>query len=360
NKKNLITALKQKALLLAKNKKWQASLDCILDLEKVASATKETETNKAFLMGRIAYEMADTGNYGEAGHRWKRALRLDPDNSELIHNIAVCSTLMINREEEEKYWVDTLRAWHKELSHKGEDAYLKNLIIETHKRFGGKYLHKTGDDNLREQIRKSMDTSGESFHRVDDPSGASRPGSKKAGGSTPEARPEPSPSVDLNSHLGKGMDAYGKRNWKGAIASFELHLKDHSDDGPTWDKLAWALLHDNKGNSAFKLWEKMLEKGPDPERAKESLVQAKLDTARMLKKKMMLNPALAQLKSLQKIVPDSSEVFQEIGLLYAEKEDWPNASYYYDKALETNPNEKTLRTLAREAKTRARSLRARA
>ncbi len=361
-KKNLVLAYKQKALLLSKNQKWQAAIECLDELEKVSGLTKEIETNRAFLLGRVAYELADEGQYAEAGHRWKRATRLDPENSEILHNLAVCSTLMIKREEEEKYWVDTLRSWHKELSIKGEDSYLKNLIIETHKRFGGKYLRQTGDDNLRDQIRKAAEAGAESIHRVDDGrSGASvqknspSPGEKTSGSQTPAAT-----QADLSTHLGKGMDAYGKRNWNGAISSFELHLKDHPSDGETWDKLAWALLHNNKGNHAFKLWQKLVKEGPESERAKESLIQAKLDTARMLKGKLMFNPALAQLKGIQKVAPDSSEVYHEMGLIYAEKEDWPNASFYYDKALEFNPNEKVLRTLAREAKTRARSMRARA
>lgn len=359
NKKGLILAYKQKALLLAKNKKWQAALDCIMDLEKVSGTSKEIETNKAFLLGRIAYELAEEGHYAEAAHRWKRALRFDSENTEILHNVAVCSTLMINREDEERFWVDTLRGWHKELSIKGDDVYLKNLIIETHKRFGGKYLRQTGDDSLRDQIRKAAEAEGHEIHQVGDENSRGR-GGAKPGASVQTTTHAAPPKVDVNTNVGRGMDAYGKRNWKGAIASFELHLKENPKDGEVWDKLAWALLHDNRGNSAFKLWEKLVEEGPDSDRAKESLVQAKLDTARMLRKKKMLNPALAQLKSLVKVVPESSELYQEMGTIYAEKEDWPNASYYFEKALEFNPNEKTLRTQAREARTRARSLRTKA
>ena len=363
NKKNLILAYKQKALLLSKNKKWQPALDCINELEKLTGRTQEIEKNKAFLLGRIAYNLADQGQYAEAALRWKRALRLDPDNAEILHNIAVCATLMINREEEEQYWVETLRAWHKDLSVKGDDPYLKNLIIETHKRFGGRFLRQTGDDSLRDQIQIGAEASSKTAHQVGDgrAPGTADPKPPVTSQETKETESTGSSSpVEASTHLTRGMDAYGKRNWKGAIASFELHLKEHPKDGEAWDKLAWALLHDNQGNRAFKVWEKMVKQGPESERALESLIQAKLDTARMLKKKMMFNPALAQLKGIQKLAPDSWEVYHEMGLIYQEKEDWPNAAYYFDKALEINPNEKTLRALAREAKTRARSLRARA
>jgi tetratricopeptide (TPR) repeat protein len=348
DKTELLEALKQRSVLLAKNRNWNETIKDLDRVEELEGLTEDIKENKIFLLSRLAIELADRGQYADAAHRWRRALRLDPNRSYILHNLAVCSTLLLNKEDETRYWVDTLRAWHRDLAEKGDDTYLKHLIIETHKRFGGRYLNLTGDESLRKQ----MASSGPPVitPRAIGPSGEQ---SQERSPSAPSKEP-----LLPGSPATIGMEAFAQQNWRGAIASFEMHLKQNPQDGEIMNKLGWGFLHGNQANRAFATWQKMILEGPGQQLAKESYVQAKLETARNLRNRRMINPALVQLKDALKVVSDSPAVYQELGDIYYERQEWLNAAFYYEKALELNPNDKGLRQLARSVRNRSRSTRA--
>jgi tetratricopeptide (TPR) repeat protein len=377
-KRNLINCLKERACLLAKKGKYSDALNDLDEIEKFGGTGEEVEQARAFLLSRIALKLATQGHYVEAAHRWRRAERMAPDNSFLLHNLAVCATLTHNHDEEDKYWVETLRAWHRELNTKGDDEYTKNLIVETHRRFGGKYLRQTGDESLREEVSKVKAPPGVAFHAMGMapgvssastgpvpgvPAKPSMPGAGSApGGKGPRQKvadqPKPVPSAPPGTPAAAGLDAFARKDWRGAVQHFEKHLKTNPEDGNILDKLGWALLHAGQGNRAFALWLKMLREGPDQETGKESFIRAKVDTAKVLQKKMMTNPAMVQLKDVLKHVPDSKEVLEVLGNLYKEKNDLMNAVFYLEKALEVDPNDKELRLEVRQLRSRARSVRA--
>lgn len=369
-KEQLLDLLKQRAVLWAKNSRWGEALKDLDKISEVGSDSPELTENRIFVLSRMALKLAEGGHYAEACHRWRRALKLDPNRSSLLHNLAVCATLMLNRQDEDKYWVDALRAWHKELSTRGDDIYLKNLIVETHKRFGGRYLNQTGDENLREQVRQVQAAAAAGVpHAMGGIGGApqqtARPGPSQPGPSRPGQPPRSSappvgPPVPIagDPEVQAGLDAFGRQSWLEAVRHFEKHLKDHPEDGSVMDKLGWALLHAGQGNKAFALWSTMLNKGPDKETGRESYIRAKLETARNLRKRMMHNPALVQLKDVLKQVPDSKEVLIELAEIYRDREDWVNASYYYEKSLEVDPNDKETRHILRKIRTKARSVKA--
>lgn len=340
----LILALKQRVLLCARHMMWNETLRDLDQVEELEGPSEDARIIRIHIMSQQAMELAQKGLYADAAHRWRRALRLDPDNSNILHNLAICASLLINKEEENKYWVDTLRVWHQQLGDHEENEYLKYLIVETHKRFGGRFLNQTGDENLRNQISKigSAHTSPELPHATGD-------SSRNQSQSVQEVSGPPGSPVSL------GQEAFRQRNWLGAISSFELHLADHPQDGGIMDKLAWAYLHADQGIKAFSLWQKMIQEGPDIALAKKSFVQAKLDTARSLRSRKMINPALVQLKDALKLVSDSAVIYHELGDIYSEKQEWVNASFYYEKAIEFNPTDKNVRQLFRAAKTRSRS-----
>jgi tetratricopeptide (TPR) repeat protein len=373
--RQILELLKQRGVLWAKNSRWGEALKDLDKIAEVGGDTAELTENRIFVLSRMALKLAEGGHYAEACHRWRRALKLDPNRSTVLHNLAVCATLMLNRQDEDKYWVDTLRAWHKELSTRGDDVYLKNLIVETHKRFGGKYLNQTGDENLREQVRQVQAAASVGVpHAVGGvgmgPQQTPRTGPPRS----VSARPGPYRSVSARTgppltvgppaplagdpDVQAGLDAFGRQSWLEAVRHFENHLKGNPDDGSVMDKMGWALLHAGQGNKAFGLWAKMLSSGPDKETGRESFIRAKLETARNLRKRMMHNPALVQLKDVLKQIPDSKEVLVELAEIYRDREDWVNSSYYYEKALEVDQNDKEIRHILRKIRTKARSVRA--
>ncbi|MBE7488470.1 MAG: hypothetical protein KJ050_10440 [Candidatus Omnitrophica bacterium] len=341
---DLILALKHRFLLLARHKMWNEALKDLDQIEELDGPSENLRINRINIISHQALELAQKGLYADAAHRWRRALRYDADNPNLLHNLAICASLLINKEEENKYWVDTLRVWHQQLGDHEDNEYLKHLIVETHKRFGGRFLNQTGDESLGNQMPKP------GVHPAS-------PGSPHAAGEigqgqTPE---EPEPGGPPGSPVSLGQNAFKQRNWQGAISSFELHLADHPQDGPVMDKLAWAYLRADQAIKAFSLWQKMIQEGPDSTLARKSFVQAKLETARSLRSRKMINPALVQLKDALKLVNDAAVIYQELGDIYSEKQEWVNASFYYEKSIEFNPTDKNVRALFRAAKTRARS-----
>ncbi|MCG3195923.1 MAG: hypothetical protein HUU16_17325 [Candidatus Omnitrophica bacterium] len=348
-KKELLLALKQRAVILAKNSNWTAALKDLDRIEELEPGNDDVRDGRVFILSRQAIELADSGHYADAAHRWRRALRLDPNNSYILHNLAVCATLLLNKEEETRYWVETLRAWHRDLTERGDDPYLKNLILETHKRFGGRFLNLTGDEGLRAQVSLAPPPPDGTPRAMGDSSTVAK--TRKP---TPEAEPSrPAPPAGAPESV--GLEAFKAQNWAGAVASFELHLKENPKDFEVMNKMAWALHHSNQANRAFATWQKMIQEDIGKELARESYVQAKLDTARALRRRMMVNPALVQLKDALKVVPDSAAVYQELAEIYNERQDWINASFYYEKAVELLPNDKGLRQQARAVKLRARS-----
>ncbi len=341
-KEQLLIALKQRAILFGKHGMWNEALKDLDQIEEVEGATEDVRDNRIHVLCQQAHELAEKGLYADAAHRWRRALRLAPTDFRILHNLAISATLLINKEEETKYWVDTLQGWHRELSEKGESDYIKHLIVETHKRFGGRFLAQTGDESLRVQLAKAPVAGDlrQTAHIVSDPAKDSTVEKETAPPGTPQAI---------------GLEAYKQRNWEGAIASFEMHLKEHADDVSIMDKLAWACLQGEHTNRAFSIWQKMIQEGMAVDLAKKSFIQAKLDAAKSFRQRRMMNPALVQLKDALKVVCDSYQVYQELGDIYFEREDWVNAGIYFEKAVELNPNDRHSRQMARTAKTRARS-----
>ena len=350
--KRLVNAYKHRAVLLARNKKWNESLADIDRIEKVEGLTEEIKENRIFILSHLALDLAEKGQYAEAGLRWRRALQLDPDRSDLLHNLAVCATLLLNREDENIYWVETFRAWHRELSQKGDDPYLKSLILESHKRFGGRYLHQTGDEGLRDEVSRLISSEGIVLHAMGPNSGAV-PGGKQSR----ESAPVPSKRISTaapGTPEADGLDAFSRQNWAVAIENFKKHLEEHPDDGSIMDKLGWSLMHAKHGNEAFALWRRMLKDGPDKETGKESYIRAKLDTARKLRRQMMTNPAMVQLKDVLKYIPDSKEVLVELAGIYKDRGDNANALQYYQKAIEVDPTDRSLSNIVRELKMKTR------
>jgi tetratricopeptide (TPR) repeat protein len=346
SKAALIQALKMRAILLAKSRNWNDALRDLDRIEEAEGSTEDLLENRIFLLSRLAIEMADRGQYADAAHRWRRALRLDPNRSHLLHNLAVCATLLINKEDETRYWIETLRAWHRDLSEKGDDPYLKHLILQTHKRFGGRYLNQTGDEGLRRHLQAAPASDGK-------PHAMGPKGEEIA-----LEPPAPTKHISSTSAEATGLEAFKKQNWQAAIISFETHLKEDPQDHETMDKLGWAYKEANQANRAFGIWQKMIQEGRGSDLAKESYVRAKIETARTLRARKMINPALVQLKDVLKVVPDSSAVYQELAEIYCERQEWVNASFYYEKAVECNPNDKALRQHWRSVKQKSRSVRA--
>ncbi|KXK35531.1 MAG: hypothetical protein UZ16_OP3001001735, partial [Candidatus Hinthialibacteria bacterium OLB16] len=151
---DLILALKHRFLLLARHKMWNEALKDLDQIEELDGPSENLRINRINIISHQALELAQKGLYADAAHRWRRALRYDADNPNLLHNLAICASLLINKEEENKYWVDTLRVWHQQLGDHEDNEYLKHLIVETHKRFGGRFLNQTGDESLGNQMPK--------------------------------------------------------------------------------------------------------------------------------------------------------------------------------------------------------------
>ena len=233
--------------------------------------------------------------------------------------------------------------------------------METHKHFGGRYLNQTGDEGLRDKLVETqvrIGTANAPRTMAGEQPKVTKVGGKPAPVDGKGASTEDSPLFQEGSRAALGLEAYKSQNWMGAISSFELHLEETPTDEAVMDKLGWAYLNAGQANHAFGLWQKMISEGQGEELGKKSFTRAKLDTARSLRNRRMMNPALVQLKDALKMVPDSGEVHFEIGEIYEEKEEWNDAIYFFEKALEIQPNDKPLRKRIRQLQSNFKSSRA--
>jgi len=62
-KKNYLLALKQRAVLLGKNGKWNEALADVDQIESIEGLTEDVKENRIFLLSRLALKLAERGLY---------------------------------------------------------------------------------------------------------------------------------------------------------------------------------------------------------------------------------------------------------------------------------------------------------
>lgn len=318
----LLDLLRKRSLVYVSKSYWQEAIADWSRILQIHRGDREARRNLILGYSRLGFSYAQNGFLKRAVEAWKEILKYSPRCPEAVHNLAIASTRLKQPEEEKKYWEKILEVWSSRLDQDSDNEYLKNLLVETHKYFGGRFIPPKKD---RE------DTQPKKYEEV----------LGQIGG--------------FLENMQLGMACMNNKNWPQAIAAFEKCLTERPDDVEILNALGWAYLNSTNINKAFATWNRALRVDPRNQTTQENLVQGHLTVGKNLRAQKAFGPALVHFKNILKVMPNQPEVFMEIGNTYAMKGDYLSAIEQWETVLELDPNNKLAKQAIREAKMHMRS-----
>jgi len=320
-RKKILILLQKRSLVYVSKNYWHEAISEWNRILEFKPDSKEAGRNIIQGYGRLGYSYAQNGLLKKAIQAWKEILNLNPSCVEAAHNIAIASTRLKDSLPEKEYWEKTLELWSEKLESDSDNEYLKNLIVETHKYFGGRFIVQKKES--RPQVKKQQEVLGQ------------------IGG--------------YAENLQLGMACMNGQNWDQAIRAFEKCLTERPEDVEILNALGWAYLNLNQSNRAFATWNRALKINPKNQSTLGNLVQGHLTIGKNLRTQKAFGPALVHFKSILKVMPNQPEVYMEIGNTYYMKGDLHSAIEHWQTVLTLDPKNKLAQQAVREAKNRARS-----
>lgn len=325
---------RQRSMVYMDKNMWHEALKEWEAIHRLDRADRETRRNLILGHARLGYQLAVRERFGEAARHWEAGMELAPGTVEILHNLAIVATRMGDKAKETDLWARSLHAWNEKLKKTPDDAYLKAMIVETHKYFGGELL---GAEKKR----------GESFER-DGEKSVSAPAVSQSSPSSPKVFDSFSASREL------GLACIDRRNWDAAIQAFKKCLAEKPDDVEIQNHLGWAHLNAKDLEAAFRVWNRAMMTDPSNKETRDNLTRAHLKVAKHLEKQRVWGPALVHLKSVLSLDPKNIEVFVRLGNVYLQRGDSLSAIEHWQKALELDPKNKQVRQAIRRAKQQIR------
>jgi tetratricopeptide (TPR) repeat protein len=324
---------RQRSIAYVDKNMWREALKEWDEIRQLDRADRETQKNLVVGHARVAYQLAARKRFAEALKHWETVMELAPGTVEILHNMAIVATRMSDDVREKNLWARTLHAWNEKLKKDPENAYLKAMIVETHKYFGGELLG--AEKTAQEAVERKEKT-----------------GSPPSGGRQPPSPPKAFDSYSASRDL--GLACMDRRNWGAAIQAFEKCLSERPDVVEIQNHLGWAHLNSGNVDSAFRVWNKALKSDPSNKETRDNLIRAHLKVAKHLEKQRVWGPSLVHLKSVLSLDPKNIEVFGRLGNIYLKRGDTLSAIEHWEKALELDPKNKEVRQAIRKAKQQIR------
>lgn len=315
----MLNLLKKRSLVYVSKSYWHEAIADWNRILQVDSKDREARRNLVQGYARLGYSYALNGFLPKAVDVWREILKHNPRCLEAIHNIAIASTHLKNAAQEKEFWEKTLDLWSEQLNGDGSNDYLKNLIVETHKYFGGRFISQ----------KKSVYEAPRHQEVI-----------KQIGG------------FEENKQLGEAF--LGNQNWAQAINSFEKCLEEKPDNLEILNMLGWAYLNSGSINKAFSCWKKAYKIAPNDPKSLENLVQGHLTVGKGLRAQKAFGQALVHFKSIQKLMPQLPEALMEIGTTYALKGDYQAAIEQWQEVLRLDPDNKFAKKAIQEARRQVR------
>lgn len=333
-KKELIRLLQERSMVYVNKNYWQ---EAIADWERIlelSPGNREARRNLSLAYARLGYSYAQSDKLDKAIDAWKKVLRYQPGNIEATHNIAIASSRLRRLDEEAYYWEKTLETWGRMIERDDKNEYVKNLIVETHKHFGGRFI---GKEKKRETVQPVAQPEKKEVE--------TRPAGQKA--------LQQIEGFQENKRLGTACLSSG--NWTQAIQCFEKCLEEKPENIEVLNSLGKAYLNSGNMNKAFALWNRALKLSPGNRSTRDCLLQGHLSVGNSLRSQGAFGPALVHFKKVLNLVPDRPEILMEVGNTYAMKDDYASAVEHWEKALELDPGNKVAKQAIQQAKAKIHS-----
>lgn len=346
--------LRRRSLLYVSKNYWH---EAIADWRRILELDEEDrEARRNLVQGyaRLAFSYAQNQLYPKAIESWKIVLQYNPSCLEALHNIAIAATRTANAALEKEYWERTLDRWGMMLDKKPNDEYLKNLIVETHNRFEGRFIGRkrtTGSAPPVTPAKPAPKAAPKAPRAM--PENHNGP-SHKPVRQAPVHQEALSKIEGFSENRKLGMACMSNGNWPQAVAAFEKCLSKRPDDVEILNHIGWAYLSCNSSTKAFSAWNRAAKLDPRNKQIQENLVKGHFQVGRQLRAQGAFAPALVHFKNVQKLMPNRPEVYMEIGNTYAMRRDFPAALEQWETVLKLDPENKEAKDAVRKAKAQMR------
>ncbi|MCX7765790.1 MAG: tetratricopeptide repeat protein, partial [Candidatus Sumerlaeia bacterium] len=257
------------------------------------------------------------GLYEEALELWEQALQMNPDNTPLLHNIALAYDLCGKKDKAQVYWMEVVKRWRAELELHPDNEYLKNLIIEVHKHYGA----------LSSGEKKDKETTVQQYREI------------------LKIKPD-----DPEAHYQIAVTLMDEQKWEEAIQELNRLLEINPKNVDVLNMLGWALLNSGQVDAAFNTWKKSLQIDPKNNVTRDNIIRAHLSLGKKLRESGLYTPALVHFKALLKYLPNSPEVYFEIGSTYLMRGDLASAYQSLNTVLKLDPRNKLAKKTLAELK----------
>jgi tetratricopeptide (TPR) repeat protein len=327
-KEKLTRLLMQKSYLLTRRQMWGDAISCWEDIQSIDPTNVRARNNLMFACVTLGLSYALHSLFEESLEIWEKALELNPDHVELIHNLALASDRSKDYERGTKYWNEATSRWKKALNQDSENEYLKAMLIETHRYMSERDHDPRRSSKSSESVRKVPTQNIEHYREV------------------LSLKPD-----DFEAQYRIANSLMEEKRYSEAVKELMELSNKHPKNVEVLNMLGWAYLNSGEIESGFDTWNKALTLDPKNNQAKENIVRAHLALGKQFRTKGMFTPALIHLKKLLRYTK-SAEVFMEIAATYDMKGDKRSAKQAYEQVLVFDKNHKQARKALTDLKMR--------
>lgn len=325
-KQAYIQARMRHSFRMVEKRLWNEALQdwkAILDMDP---SFQRAKSNMLYSLITLGYSYAEHELHAEALDLWEKAARINPDNTDLIHNLAICCERAGQREKAQKYWNEVLRRWQALLDKDPENRYTRYLLVEARRHLG--------------ELSENADATG-------------GPVEKK----TPRSIEDYKEILKLNPDdfealYKMAMALYKEHRWKEAIEAWQSLLKKFPKNIEALNLMGWSLLNAGRIEQAFQTWNRSLAIDPKNHSTSEAIIKARMSVGRAFRKRGMYTQSLVHFKALLRFTPKSSEVYMEIGETYMLKGDKRSAAQAFKQVISLDPKNREARQRLSDMKLR--------
>jgi tetratricopeptide (TPR) repeat protein len=305
-----------------RKKLWAEAIRDLARALEIDPTHQRAKNNINLARMRLGWSYVQSNLIKEAIQEWEQSLQLNADNTLVIHNLAIAAEADGERESAERYWSETLRRWKQQLEEDPENEYIKALIIETHKHFGGRSLEAArregGASAVIEEYKEVLKINPNDF----------------------EAQIKIAETLMEN------------KSWPEAVKELRALSSKFPTNIQVLNLHAWAQLNGGDIDSAFATWQRCIKLDPKNYAIRESVIKARLDLGKKHRESHQYTPALVHFKALLKMLPQSPEVHKEIAKTYQMQGDKPSAYRHWTLVTHLDPKDRDAKRAISELRMR--------
>ncbi|MCC6548065.1 tetratricopeptide repeat protein [Candidatus Sumerlaeota bacterium] len=307
------------------------------------------------------------GLHEEAMELIERALQFNPDDTNLIHNLALLAEKAGDAARAGQYWGETVNRWKAKLAQEPDNEYLRQCLIEALNHHGS-YMEAYRTANLGKSAKpapapirlKGAATASQSAVPLPSNPSVKMPARGMSSDSValPQQQSASAPSMapierfreilklnpdDFEAHFQLANGLMEEKKYPEALKELAALAAKHPKNTEVLNMMGWAQLNNGQKDEAFNSWKRSLMIDPKNGQTREQLVKAHLQMGKAFRSKGVFTQALVHFKSLLSLMPKSAEVYLEIAATYDMKGDVRSAADSYRAVIEIDPKNKVAR-----------------